>query len=730
MGKSETSTQRKRRLEKNKLKRQQKLANESDEEKRQRLSKRRKQDKNKILTQRQLKLDKAKERMQRLRASETKKEHDARIAKNRQHTYEVRATESVEQREIRLRSLREYDSRIRANETPYQREDRLSALREHSAQVRACETPDQREDRLSALREHSAQVRACETPDQREDRLSALREHSAQVRACETPDQREDRLSALREHSAQVRACETPDQREDRLSALPPVRACETPDQREDRLSALREHSAARACETPDQREDRLSALREYSAQVRACETPDQREDRLSALREHSAQVRACETPYQREVRLTALREHSSQVRTSEKAQIETFNKTINIFCDRVCEICTKRCYPNQVTNCNVNVSASSYLPAELTNKGTILLCHRCKNHLTSKKKTCGPAKAYWNNLDPGEVPDIIKQLTQPEQRLLSRIIPFVKIVKYDGLFGQYGFRGQAVLFAQDIFEVTETLPNILPRSTDGIGMVVITEHLENLNVSREYNISRSRVYEALRWLINNNPLYHDVIIDNSAQILQEDLLRVTQHNCDENAQNNQELLEPVSDMAETTNANNAYTMITDSMRILRASWNQDNKQVFNANYTGRQCFAMVLANITRAAILMPHLWTNNILNTNMLEGDALYAKIKQLSVDNPLVPSIDATGYLEIRHFRVIKESFMMFGRFFKIEFDEETDLVGCLRDSVNRSQDFGLTLKEALATMFTSHKAGVLIASSKSLGVMYYNNYSTTTL
>lgn len=58
-----------------------------------------------------------------------------------------------------------------------------------------------------------------------------------------------------------------------------------------------------------------------------------------------------------------------------------------------------------------------------------------------------------------------------------------------------------------------------------------------------------------------------------------------------------------------------------------------------------------------------------------------------------------------------------------FIIEFDENTNLVGCLRDSVN-NQDFGLTLKEALATMFTSHKARVLITSSKSLGVMYYNN------
>ncbi|GFQ76382.1 ATP-dependent DNA helicase [Trichonephila clavata] len=170
--------------------------------------------------------------------------------------------------------------------------------------------------------------------------------------------------------------------------------------------------------------------------------------------------------------------------------------------------------------------------------------------------------------------------------------------------------------------------------------MVVITESLENVNISRGYNISRPRVYEALRWLINNNPLYQDVIINNDAQILQEDLIRVTQAINNENAQNNnQALLEPatVSAVGEATNTNDAYKMINNLIHVLRASWHQGNNQVFNTNHAGSQCCAMVLANITRAAILAPHSWTNNILNTNMLEGDAIYAEIRQLSIDNPL---------------------------------------------------------------------------------------------
>ena len=69
----------------------------------------------------------------------------------------------------------------------------------------------------------------------------------------------------------------------------------------------------------------------------------------------------------------------------------------------------------------------------------------------------------------------------------------------------------------------------MLPRSTSDSQMMVVTTHLENLNISREYEISRARIYNALRWLIDNNELYSDVVIDHNAQINQNDLVRVQQ---------------------------------------------------------------------------------------------------------------------------------------------------------------------------------------------------------
>ncbi|GBM54952.1 hypothetical protein AVEN_33511-1 [Araneus ventricosus] len=95
-----------------------------------------------------------------------------------------------------------------------------------------------------------------------------------------------------------------------------------------------------------------------------------------------------------------------------------------------------------------------AYLPDGLRNKPMLLLCHRCKNHINSNKDH-SPPKAYWNNLDLGPIPRELQELTQVEIRLLARIKSFIKIIKFDGVLGQYGFRAQA----QDLHEVTENFP-------------------------------------------------------------------------------------------------------------------------------------------------------------------------------------------------------------------------------------------------------------------------------
>ncbi|GFU99755.1 transposable element Tcb2 transposase [Trichonephila clavipes] len=202
-------------------------------------------------------------------------------------------------------------------------------------------------------------------------------------------------------------------------------------------------------------------------------------------------------------------------------AQIAAFERAINTFCDRTCEICTKRCYPNQVTKCPLT-ETKTHLPNELGNKPVLLLCHHCKKHINSNKVR-SPPKAYWNNLDLGLIPRQLQELCQVDIRLLTRIKPFIKIIKFDGLLGQYGFREQAILFAQDLSEVTEKLPNVLPGLNNNLDVIVVTETLENLNILRELSIDRSRVNRALKWLVAENELFKDVVINQESRMEESD---------------------------------------------------------------------------------------------------------------------------------------------------------------------------------------------------------------
>ena len=63
---------------------------------------------------------------------------------------------------------------------------------------------------------------------------------------------------------------------------------------------------------------------------------------------------------------------------------------------------------------------------------------------------------------------------------------------------------------------------------------------------------------------------------------------------------------------------------INDLSRIVRTSWNQSN-EIFQSGHVGHQCFAMVVVNLIRAAILPLRQWDANVLNRNMIAGDGFY---------------------------------------------------------------------------------------------------------
>ncbi|KAG5674476.1 hypothetical protein PVAND_004445 [Polypedilum vanderplanki] len=559
---------------------------------------------------------------------ETATQRKRRLEKKKEKRLEKLSQETEEGKSIRLEKRRK-----RQNEASEEKRN-AERLRIHEAvtKLRANETPEEYISRLEQDRLRHEYTRSIETAEQHFSRLEQVRSQIAQTRANETVEEYISRLEQDRLRHEEKRVNESVEEHASRL--------------KRDRLR----HEEARANESVEEHASRLERDRLRHEEARANESVEEHTSRLERDRLRHEEARANETPEEHEARLQRLRiEYAQRI-----ANEEEFNKTINTFCEKNCDICEKKCYPDQVATYQ-NVTPKPYLPQELAEKDIIIVCRRCHTHLKSSKTQC-PSKAYWNNMRPGDIPDEIKALTKVERRLLMRIIPYVNVIKFDGRFGQYGFKGQATLFALDIFEVTDKLQNILPRSSDDTGLVVITESLENLNSTREYRISRERVYTALRWLITNNPLYHDVTVNNSACLETRDIIRVIP------AETNQQPNTNESTTAEPS-TRSAYVPIDKKKnvsRILRASWHQANLNVF-PEFGGTQCFAMVLANIVRAAILPPSRWTKNILDENMIEGDSIFAQIHYETSANTQAFPIDGSGYLSIRNLDIIKHDFII---------------------------------------------------------------------
>lgn len=115
-----------------------------------------------------------------------------------------------------------------------------------------------------------------------------------------------------------------------------------------------------------------------------------------------------------------------------------------------------------------------------------------------------------------------------------------------------------------DIFEVIDKLPTLLPRSTADADIIVITERLQNLDSTRDYTVSRSKLIAALQWLKSNNPLYKDVVIDENAHLVERDLIRSSLPDSNEDGTEDEEIV-------------SEYISIGNNARIIHASWHQGN---------------------------------------------------------------------------------------------------------------------------------------------------------
>ena len=208
---------------------------------------------------------------------------------------------------------------------------------------------------------------------------------------------------------------------------------------------------------------------------------------------------------------ITALHETSDDTRlpTSIPKAIELFHKNISVGPEYICTCCDQLWYKSSVTQCNASLYKScsrEILTLCLTGlksvDNTEWICSTCHSNLKAGKlPTCAKA----NKMTFPEKPDVLKDLTPLEERLISPRIPFMQVRELPR-GGQLSIHGNVVNVPADVNSTVSVLPRPINES-----QTIPIKLKRRLGYKHHYqfqNVRPSKVLEAAQYLVRTSELF------------------------------------------------------------------------------------------------------------------------------------------------------------------------------------------------------------------------------
>ena len=223
-----------------------------------------------------------------------------------------------------------------------------------------------------------------------------------------------------------------------------------------------------------------------------------------------------------------------------------------------------------------------------------------------------------------------------------------MKIFNLKNDLAQTKLKGNIIHFAQQVEELQEQLP-IRITQTDNI---IVVENLKNLDKINQFEIRPTLVYEALKWLIKNNPLYnkvkcveHELLDYDINTIIINSLNRYKSSSISNLNSSELEKLDEITQLSNTFNDSmslnstqisetehpNCYKLINNQnpiSSILRANFHQNNP-IFGDS-AGMQCTGICAYAIVFSVSIHVSLWNTEIIDHVMLTGNDYYNEIQQ----------------------------------------------------------------------------------------------------
>jgi len=126
--------------------------------------------------------------------------------------------------------------------------------------------------------------------------------------------------------------------------------------------------------------------------------------------------------------------------------------------------------------------------------------CFTCVKKVQKGEQSC---VAWQNNMDPGMVPPCIKALTRLERRFIAQMHVFMTVFLLPRK-EQFGTKGIAI-------NIPANPLDLVHRAGSSPGVLVSFESHSGTDHDFHHFVSVQRIYQALLWLKENNPLYSDL---------------------------------------------------------------------------------------------------------------------------------------------------------------------------------------------------------------------------
>ena len=124
----------------------------------------------------------------------------------------------------------------------------------------------------------------------------------------------------------------------------------------------------------------------------------------------------------------------------------------------------------------------------------------------------------YLEGVPQYQLPKELQDLSHAEKMLIQRVSPFVPL--HHIKLGTWGLSGHVCAFEQDL----EGFCSRLPRQKDDVTMLKVLQsvraeigNVDNQACIKAFRVRKQKIMKALQFLQEYNPLYHDIVIDESA---------------------------------------------------------------------------------------------------------------------------------------------------------------------------------------------------------------------